>query len=99
MSAHVFTAGTPAERRAWVAEVARGMREEAAVKYQIAAALERGARALETCDAEAGEIPVDALGLACFEFIKYGKIARILGLPKEGSALRAELLRLGARTA
>jgi hypothetical protein len=94
MSAHVFTAGTPGERRAWVGAIAEGMRVEAGSKYRVASALERGARDLDCCDAEAGAIPIAALDLALFECIDDETVGRILGLRNEHRVLAAELQRL-----
>ncbi|HEX3464244.1 MAG TPA: hypothetical protein VHS78_09390 [Candidatus Elarobacter sp.] len=94
MSAHRFTSGTPQERRAWVSAIAAGMRAEAGSKYRVAAALERGARDLDKCDAEAGEIPIGPLDLALFECIDDTKVSLILGLPNEGRLLHYELRRL-----
>ena len=92
MSAHVFTAGTPAERRAWVGALAAGMREEAGSKYEVAGTLERAARDLDSCDAEAGTIPVAALNLALFECIDDATVGCILGMPEDHPML-ADTLR------
>ncbi|HEV2738698.1 MAG TPA: hypothetical protein VGU66_08980 [Candidatus Elarobacter sp.] len=80
MTAHRFTEGTPQERRAWVTEIAREMREEMASHYRVAAVLDRGARDLETCNAEAGDIPVPALAMALEEYISVQHLALLFGM-------------------
>jgi hypothetical protein len=95
MSAYRFTAGTAEERRRWVSAVALGMRTEATSKYEVGGNLERAARLLERCDAEAGVIPLDALGTALTECVALEDIGRILGVQGPDVDLVAELRRAG----